>query len=187
MLDLIVFAGILNDKAKNARSKLNPLDYTETLTSLLYRLLEGDPFRQPLLAPGEGLYSDAARLAMLGFMTGLLPNYCRDNFGSSLLRTRLADAVRKVHSTHVDTGSGDVSLLLWILFMSGISVLKSYDYGWLVSTIAEACDRAGLRDWVSVHRHLGGYPWIYVLHDGPARCLWEEARRVNLGDHGTAL
>ncbi|KAF6817369.1 hypothetical protein CPLU01_13615 [Colletotrichum plurivorum] len=183
MLDLIVFAGILNDKAKNARSKLNPLDYTETLTSLLYRLLEGDSFRQPLLASEEGLYGDVVRLAMLAFMTGLLPNYCRGNFGSSLLCSRLADAVRKLHSTHADAGSGDVSLLLWILFMSGISVLEVDDHSWLVPAIAEACDRTGLRDWAALHHHLGEFPWIYALHDAPAQCLWEEARRVKLGDH----
>ncbi|KAH0424039.1 hypothetical protein CcaCcLH18_11773 [Colletotrichum camelliae] len=177
MLDLIVFAGILNDRVKNGRSKLNPLDYTETLISLLYRLLEDEPFRQPPLA-SEGLYGDAAHLAMLAFMTGLLPNYCRDNFGSSLLCTRLEDAIRKLHSTHVDAQTGDVSLPLWILFMSGISVLKVDDHSWLLLAIVETCDRAGLRDWATVHNHLSGFPWIYTLHDAPARCLWEEARCV---------
>ncbi|KAF4780187.1 hypothetical protein HER10_EVM0010044 [Colletotrichum scovillei] len=186
MLDLIVFAGILNDRVKNGRSKLNPLDYTETLISLLYRLLEGEPFSQPLLA-SEGLYGDAARLAMLAFMTGLLPNYCRDNFSSSLLCTRLVEAVRELYSKHKDARIGDVSLLLWILFMSAISVLKVNDHSWLLFAIAETCDRADLRDWATVHHHLSGFPWIYTLHDAPARCLWEEVYEVKLEDRGTAL
>ncbi|KAF3804047.1 hypothetical protein GCG54_00007840 [Colletotrichum gloeosporioides] len=179
MLDLIVFAGILNDRAKSGRSKINPLDYTETLISLLYRLLEGEPLRQPLLA-SEGLCGDAAHLAMLAFMTGLLPSYCRDNFGSSLLCTRLGDAVRKLHSMHVDAQTGDVSLPLWIFFTSGISVLKSNDNSWLLFAIAATCDRAGLRDWEAVRHHLGGFPWIYTLHDAPAQSLWEEAYRVGV-------
>lgn len=186
LLDLIVFAGVLNDRVKNGRAKLNPLDYTETLISLLYRLLEGDPFSQPLLASG-GLYGNASRLAMLAFMTGLLPNYCRDNFSSSLLCTRLVDAVRELYSTHTDARTGDVSLLLWILFISGISVLKVNDHSWLLFAIAETCDRADLRDWATVHHHLSGFPWIYTLHDAPARYLWEEAHLVKLEDHGTAL
>ncbi|KAK1499633.1 hypothetical protein CTAM01_06827 [Colletotrichum tamarilloi] len=186
MLDLIVFAGILNDRVKNGRSKLNPLDYTETLISLLYRLLEGEPFSQPLLA-SEGLYDDAARLAMLAFMTGLLPNYCRDNFSSSLLCTRLVNAVRELYSTHKDAQTGHFSLLLWILFMSAISVLKVNDHSWLLFAIAETCDRSDLRDWANVHHHLSGFPWIYTLHDNTARCLWEEVREVKLEDRGTAL
>ncbi|KAK1731502.1 uncharacterized protein BDZ83DRAFT_597727 [Colletotrichum acutatum] len=186
MLDLIVFAGILNDRVKNGRSKLNPLDYTETLISLLYRLLEGEPFSQPLLA-SEGLYDDAARLAMLAFMTGLLPNYCSDNFSSSLLCTRLVEAVRELHSTQAEVRAGDVSLLLWILFMSGISVLKVNDHSWLLFAIAETCDRADLRDWATVHHHLSGFPWIYTLHDAPARCVWEEVHRVKLEDCGNAI
>ncbi|KAF0326362.1 hypothetical protein GQ607_006262 [Colletotrichum asianum] len=177
MLDLIVFASILNDRVKKGRSKLNPLDYTETLISLLYRLLEGEPLRQPLLA-SEGVHGDAAHLAMLAFMTGLLPNYCRENFSSSLLCTRLGYAVRKLHSTHVDAQTGDVSLPLWILFMSGISVLKANDHSWLLLAIAETCDRADLRDWAAVHHHLSAFPWIYTLHDAPARYLWEGAYRV---------
>lgn len=177
MLDLIVFAGILNNRVKSGRSKLDPLDYTETLISLLYRLLEGEPLRQPLLA-SEGLHGDAAHLAMLAFMTGLLPNYCRENFGSSLLCTRLRYAVRKLHSRHVDAQTGDASLPLWILFMSGISVLKTNDHSWLLLAIAETCDRANLRDWAAIHHHLSAFPWIYTLHDAPARCLWEGAYRV---------
>ncbi|KAF5500262.1 hypothetical protein CGCS363_v006601 [Colletotrichum siamense] len=157
MLDLIVFASILNNRVKSGRSKLDPLDYTETLISLLYRLLEGEPLRQPLLA-SEGLHGDAAHLAMLAFMTGLLPNYCRENFGSSLLCTRLGYAVRKLHSKHVDAQTGDVSLPLWILFMSGISVLKANDHSWLLLAIAKTCDRANLRDWAAVHHHLSAFP-----------------------------
>ncbi|KAF4927585.1 hypothetical protein CGCVW01_v002400 [Colletotrichum viniferum] len=157
MLDLIVFAGILNNRVKSGRSKLDPLDYTETLISLLYRLLEGEPLRQPLLA-SEGLHGDAAHLAMLAFIAGLLPNYCRENFGSSLLCTRLGHAVRKLHSKHVDAQTGDVSLPLWILFMSGISVLKANDHSWLLLAIAETCDRANLRDWAAVHHHLSAFP-----------------------------
>lgn len=184
MLDLVVFAGILNDRAKGGRSKLNPLDYTETLTSLLYRLLEGDPFRQQPPIASEGLYGDATRLAMLAFMAGLLPNYCCDNFGSSLLGIRLAEAVQKVHAKHAGAeGAGDVSLPLWILFMSGVSILRVNNHGWLLSTIADTCDRADLRDWVAVHDLLSEFPWINTLHDAPALCLWEEAQRVRLDDH----
>ncbi|KAF6786566.1 hypothetical protein CSOJ01_15406 [Colletotrichum sojae] len=90
MLDLIVFTGILNDKAKNARSKLNPLDYTETLTSLFYRLLEGDPFRQPPLASGDGLHGDARRRGKRRFLTAAVDPFHERHLSPEKQRPQLA-------------------------------------------------------------------------------------------------
>lgn len=45
MLDLFSFSKLLNEVERRKRPKLNPLDYTETLLSLLYRLVNVSPSR----------------------------------------------------------------------------------------------------------------------------------------------
>ena len=64
MLDLFSFSKLLNEVERRKRPKLNPLDYTETLLSLLYRLVNVSPLRKASANSG-GLYDDAIYLAML--------------------------------------------------------------------------------------------------------------------------
>ncbi|KAK1957515.1 hypothetical protein LY78DRAFT_663549 [Colletotrichum sublineola] len=175
ILDLIIFADILNDRVKKGRAKLNPLDYTETLISLIYRLLGSGPLeRSPVVS--EEPNCKAARLAMLAFMTSLLPSYCRSNFSSSLLCTHLVEAIQNLLFMQVKAQDNNSSLLLWILFISGISVLKLDNHSWLLSAINMTCKQSDLYEWAVVHHRLIGFPWIYTLHDAPARSLWNQAR-----------
>ncbi|KAL2829804.1 hypothetical protein BDW59DRAFT_142053 [Aspergillus cavernicola] len=46
MLDLFSFSRLLNEVERRQGLKLDPLDYTETLLSLLYRLVPASPLRQ---------------------------------------------------------------------------------------------------------------------------------------------
>ncbi len=172
MHSVISFASLLNGSEREGRTKLDPLSYTETLVRLLYHLVEVSPLGQTHSISG-GLYVNVAHLAMLAFMTTLLPKYGRDD-SSDLLADRLERAIQDLLVTSVDTQDSGFSLLLWTLFIGGVSILKRKDYRCL---ILETCDRLELRDWPAVHRQLCGFPWIYTLHDLPGRCLWEDAQR----------
>ena len=172
MLSVVSFASLLNGKEREGRTKLDPLSYTETVVSLLYRLIEFAPLGQPRSMSG-GPYDDVAHLAMLAFMTTLLPEYCRDD-SSHLLSDRLESAVQDLHVTATDTQDSRFSLLLWTLFIGGVSVLKRKDHRWL---ILETCERLDLYDWPAVRRQLCRSPWIHTLHDIPGRRLWENAQR----------
>ena len=172
MLSLVSFASLLNVREREGQTKLDPLSYTETLVSLLYRLIEVTPLRQPRSMSGR-LYDDVPRLAMLAFMTTLLPRYGRDN-SSHLLSDRLEGAIQNLHVTPPDTQDSGFSLLLWTLFIGGVSVLKRKNHRWL---ILETCERLDLYDWPAVRRQLSSFPWIHTLHDVPGRCLWEDAQR----------
>lgn len=172
MLSVVSFASLLNGREREGRTKLDPLSYTQTLVSLLYRLIDIAPLGQPRSMSG-GLYDDVARLAMLAFMTTLLPEYGRDN-SSHLLSDRLESAIQDLHVTSADTQDSGFSLLLWTLFIGGVSVLKCKDHRWL---ILKTCERLDLYDWPAVRRQLCGFPWIHTLHDVPGRCLWEDAQR----------
>ena len=172
MVSVVRFASLLNGSETEGRPKLDPLTYTETLVSLLYRLIEVAPLGQPRSMSG-GLYDDVAHLAMLAFMTTLLPKYSRDDC-SHLLSDRLESAIHDLHVTSADTQDSGFSLLLWTLFIGGVSVLKRKDHR---SLILETCERLDLYDWPAVRRQLCRFPWIYTLHDVPGRCLWEDAQR----------
>jgi len=172
MLSVVSFAGLLNGGEREGRTKLDPLSYTEMLVSLLYRLIEVAPLGQ-LRSMSGGLYDDVAHLAMLAFVTTLLPKYARDD-SSHLLSDRLESAIQDLHFTSADTQDSGFSLLLWTLFIGGVSFLKRKDHRWL---ILETCERLDLHDWPAVLRQLCGFPWIHTLHDVPGRCLWEDAQR----------
>lgn len=151
--------------------KLDPLSYTEILVSLLYQLIEIAPLGQTRSMSG-GLHDDVAHLAMLAFMTTLLPRYGRDDF-NYLLSDRLDSVLQELCVTSVDTQDSRPSLILWTLFIGGISVLRCKDNRWL---ILEICERQHLYDWPAVRGQLCRFPWIYTLHDGPGQCLWEDAQ-----------
>ena len=172
MLSVVSFASLLNGRESEGRTKLDPLSYTEMLVWLLYRLLEVSPMGQPQSMSG-GLYVDVAHLAMLAFMTTLLPKYGRDD-SSHLLADRLDRAIQELHVTSADIQVSDFSLLLWTLFIGGVSILKRKDHRCL---ILETCKRLELHDWLAVRHQLCGFPWIYTLHDLPGQCLWEDAQR----------
>ena len=177
MFSVVSFASLLNGREREAQMKLDPLSYTETLVSLLYQLIEIAPLGQPRSILGE-LHDDVAQLAMLAFMTTLLPKYGRDN-SNHLLSDRLESAIQDLHVAFTDTQDSMFPLILWALFIGGISVLKSKDHRWLIS---EICERQHLYDWPAVRRQLCRFSWIYTLHDVPGRCLWEDARRRSTDD-----
>ena len=170
MLKVVSFASLLNGRVRE-RTKLDPLSYTETLVSLLYCLIEIAPLGQPRSMTG-GLYDDVAYLAMLAFMTTLLPEYVRDD-SSHILSNRLESTIQDLHVTFLVPQDIGFSLFFWALFIGGVSVLKFKDHRCL---ILETCKRLNLHDWQAVRRHLCGFPWIHTLHDVPGQCLWEDSQ-----------
>ena len=171
MLSVVSFASLLNSRQKEGRTKLDPLSYTETLVSLLYRLIEVAPLGQPRSTFG-GPYDNVLHLAMLAFMTTLLPQYCRDD-SSNLLSDRLESAIQDLHIASTVTQDSSLSLLLWTLFICGVSNLSRKDHRGL---ILETCERLDLYDWPAVRSQLCVFPWVHTLHDVPGRCLWEDAQ-----------
>lgn len=179
LLDLFSFSSLLNKVETRQRLRLDPLDYTETLVSLLYRLTEVSPLRQAFTNPG--LYGDVTYLAMLAFMTTLLPEYTRDGSSCPLLSDRLGSAIQDLFLTASGLSDSDLPFLLWILFISGISVLKLKDYPWLLPLISETCATLELDNWVAIGQHLFQFPWIFALHDSPGRHLWETILFLSCG------
>ncbi|KAF2229725.1 hypothetical protein EV356DRAFT_455228 [Viridothelium virens] len=179
MLDVLSFVSLLNSRQKEGRTKLDPLNFTEALLSLIYRLLEAAPLGQPRCM-SRSTHEEAAHLALLAFMTTLLPEYGSDQSNYLLLSARLESAIRYLQTISTDSKDGGSSLLLWTLFVAGISTLKRMDHPWLSSLILETCGRLDLHDWPAIRRQLCGLPWIFALHDNPGRLLWENTQRRSI-------
>ncbi|KAI0128356.1 hypothetical protein BJ170DRAFT_324629 [Xylariales sp. AK1849] len=180
MFDIIIFAHLLNIREKEDESKLDPLDYTETVLSLLYRLVGTSRYTTGL-PYATNICEDVAHLALLPFMTTLLPEYARDRPSNTLLSNRLDSIIYVLYTTTSDTENARLSLLLWALFIGGISVSKSKDQTWISIMILETCERLELHDWHVVHGRLSHLPWINSLHSAPGRCLWELSQRTTTG------
>ena len=169
MLSVISFASLLNHR--EGRTKLDPLTYTETLVSLLYRLIEFAPLGQPRAMLG-GLHEDVVHLAMLAFMTTLLPKYVHED-SNRLLSDHLECAIRDFYDMSADAQDSELLLLLWTLFIGRVAILKCND---LQRMILKTCERLRLYDWLAVRHQLCVFPWIHTLHDTPGQRLWEEAQ-----------
>lgn len=175
ILDLFSFSRLLNKVERRQSPKFNPLDYTETLLSLLYRLVEASALGETSTKSG-GLYGNVLYLVMLAFMMTLLPEYTRDGSVCPLLSGHLESAIQDLGVAASEFSDSDPPLLLWILFVSGISVLNFKDHHWLSPLIAGTCERLELYNWVTIEQQLSQFPWIFALHEAPGRRLWEDVR-----------
>jgi hypothetical protein len=175
MLDLLSFSKLLNEVERRSKPKLDPLDYTETLLSLLYRLVNVSPQREAPTKLG-GPYKHLTYLAMISFMTTMLPEYTRDGASFSLLADGLESAMQDLCPTASESSDYNSPLILWTLFISGISVLNLKDHYWLSPLIADYCTKLGLENWAAIQRQLSWFPWIFSLHEDQGRRLWEHAR-----------
>ncbi|KAI9711795.1 MAG: hypothetical protein M1820_001940 [Bogoriella megaspora] len=179
MLDVLSFASLLNGGQKDGRGKLDPLIYTELLVSLIYRLIAVTGLRQ-LPKTSRRTHEDVAHLATLAFMTTLLPRYVSDRCNYILLSVHLESAIQDLQAVSTDSKDDIYSLLLWTLFMAGISTLRHKDHRRLSLLIVETCGRLALYDWPAVRRQLYRFPWVYALHDDPGRSLWENSQRRSI-------
>ncbi|PYH90283.1 hypothetical protein BO71DRAFT_334799 [Aspergillus ellipticus CBS 707.79] len=176
LLDLFNFSRLLNGVERKQRMRLDPLDYTETMVSLLYRLVEVSPLQQGSIQRG-GLYGDVTSLAMLAFMTTLLPEYTREGSNCPLVSDRLGSAMEDLCLTAEESLESDPSFLLWILFISGISVLNLKSHHWLSPLISDTCDKLELNNWAVIQQQLSQFPWIFALHEAPGQRLWKDVRK----------
>ena len=175
MLSVRSFARLLNGRRNDGQTKLDPLIYTETLVALLYRLIDFAPLGQPR-SVSVGLYDDILHLAMLAFMTTLLVNYDGDE-SYNILSGRLESVIQNYDVKSADKPDSAFCLILWTLFVGGVSVLRRKNHQKLV---LEICERLNLYDWPAVRCQLSEFPWIHTLHDVPGQCLWEDAKRRNM-------
>ncbi|KAL1878296.1 hypothetical protein Daus18300_002214, partial [Diaporthe australafricana] len=188
MLDAVAFSGVLNNIGLKGSARLDPLRFMEMTILLLYRLVEAVPLGQPRspcdLTKSEEQHGEVVNLAMLAFMTTLLPEYGRapDCSSHPLLCCRLKSAIRDLHFIYSPEENSDLSLLLlWALFIGGVSVMKGKELREISPLIFETSTRLGLCDWPAIHEKLCLFRWIRASHDRPGFALWEISQQRSSG------
>lgn len=147
-------------------AKLNHFAFEDIITSLCYRLIAVNPISAPKLADP---LSEAIHLGLVSFMTTMLVQFGGER---RLQYELLADKTRSALDNPDFLGVVDPATHLWLLVMAGVSVIRDKDRAWLLPKIAAIVDELKVRDWTGALNLLGWYPWLNVLHDKPARELW---------------
>ncbi|KAJ5116634.1 hypothetical protein N7456_000982 [Penicillium angulare] len=179
MLDIFKFSVLLNQAHSNTIPKLNPLDFTETIVALLYRLI-GGVFAMPVMSDKKSNFHDLLHPTMIAFMSTLLPEYTLDKSGRCTLSSRLEDRLQETYFGSILISDLEASILVWILFISAISVLDAKNNEWLLPLLAGTIDRLQLTSWSQAEQQLKMFPWIDCIHGPPARDLWDHLRGLEL-------
>ena len=162
--DFARFCDFLN--ALSMPPKLDPSDFEDALISLVYRFL----YLRPL--GWEAMGSDVENAYQLGaiailwsvlFESGKLHRTPYD-----LLAERLREAIERLSRAKPD----QQEMLLWLSFVSGISVLGPSDTSWLHGRIKCCVAMLDLQDWHAARRALKMFPWINLVHDKAAEKLF---------------
>lgn len=181
MLEVVCFSGVLNTIGQKGSPRLDPLGFMEIMIWILYHLLEASRLGQPRSSIPEGQFEEVANLGMLAFMTTLLPEYGRapDHSSYPLLCRRLKVAIQDLHS--ISTLEEDREeywvLMLWALFMGGVTVIRGNELLELSPWILEASSRLQLYTWPAVNDKLCQFSWIRTLHDSPGLALWKVSQQ----------
>lgn len=180
MYEAVEFSMVLNGVGQKGSSRLEPLHFMEMMIWVLYQLVRaarlGEPRSSPDLADPKRRYDEVANLGMLAFMSTLLPEYGREpgRSGSPLLCRCLRSSIQDVHFiSTLEDNRQCLLLLLWALFIGGVTVIKGKELPELRPLILETSDRLKLHDWSAVQDQLCRFPWICALHNSPGQALWE--------------
>lgn len=163
LLDITNIASLFNNS--NIDFRLDPQTLQEIVISVGYRLIQ---FRT-LNGPGIQIKLDAAyHIGLTTFLTTLFLKLSHRRF----LRYRLiAQRLKEVIEEGLDEQESD--LMLWLLFIGGISDLAGLDQDWLCSKIRQLLQQLGIESWEALHQCLIEFPWIRCLHDEAGKALWD--------------
>lgn len=155
----------------SARTKLNPMHYSEAVFSHLHRLLHFAPLgtRRHLSA-----LDDLVHLGLVAVMTTLMPEYGRHPTSNDLLSNMYRCALSRYTACVVT----DPRTLLWALFIASITVFRNDAQDWLCSMVSGLCANLNLLTWGEVEVILSQLPWIRDTYSAPAAKLWAKARNV---------
>lgn len=145
--------------------KMDPNMLQEVIVSVGYRLIRFHPLGGPQL---ESKVESAWHIGLAAFTTTLYLQFGRRRF---LKYSLVAQRLREVIDRGLDEEDND--LMLWLLFIGGISVLAEVDQTWLVPRIHQVAQALGIEDWAALHQSIGQFPWINSLHDETGKALWD--------------
>ena len=162
VIDTISFCKFLNS---TSYTQLDPSEYRGAIASLCYRLIHIRPLNGRSI-PSQ--LDNLCHLALLAYMTVLLPEFNKTWAWFDLISKQLGEAKRNTSDTEITTSS----LYLCCLFVGGISVFDEGDDWWLKQFVANSCQHLGRLQWEDICAVLGELFWIHIIHDKHGKLLW---------------
>jgi hypothetical protein len=130
-------------------------------TSLHYRLVLCTPIGAAT-AQSDIILSETCRLALLIYLKPVL--CCRMPYN---------DLLRKLKTCHdsikasVDTNRREIAeLLLWLMFLGGITALNDPNKSWFVAHLREAATELRIYSWDGAKLVLVKFLWVQHIHEG---------------------
>jgi hypothetical protein len=114
-------------------------------------------------------------LTLLAIAAGLLPNYGPQYGRYELLSAELL----KAYQNFASSPGQSRTLMIWSLFVGGVTVLGEDMHPWLLPLVAQTCGELELRSWSEARLVVGEYAWLRAVHDNKGRGLWEAVESYN--------
>ncbi len=177
IIDMHRFCTLLNEQPKVFQH--TPSTCQGSLILFGYRLLHTRPLATTSYS---GSMDDVMHAALLAFLTAALLDRNRQHESPfELLADRITDAMSDLLPK---SQLSQQPALLWVLFISGISLYDAQDAFWLKTCIRSCLSALHVETWTDARSILSRLPWIHVLHDKPAcklcgKKLWTTIPQVD--------
>jgi hypothetical protein len=152
----------------NMGYKLDPYMFQEFIVSLGYRLISF----HAIGSPSPQLENKVDRAVHIGLTVFLTTLFLRRGDRCFLRYKPVAKHLTCVVDTGLDEEHND--LMLWLLFIGGVSVLGDLDTTWLSMRMRHAAQSLNLTSWKGIQLCLVQFPWINVLHNEAGEALWKQ-------------
>jgi hypothetical protein len=144
---------------------LDPLAFVEDTFKIQFGLLS---IPEPEFYETDELcQQEALRMGALIFMKETLQEYPLASLGSTNLVRRMKNAL-----SFISDIKKYAQLLVWLLFMGGISSKESLDRVWFIAHLVRVLPKHST--WENVRGVLKKVLWIEKLYGDPCRDVWKE-------------
>ncbi|OTB00690.1 hypothetical protein M426DRAFT_267228 [Hypoxylon sp. CI-4A] len=168
LVDIAGFASFLNKDAGDD-VKINGHTYHEALLLLGYRLFRQSPLKESRYS---STFEGILHLGLAIFISTFLLSHNHEYPDLPVLRELTLVLAQE------DFGEDNAKeeVLLWVLFLGGISLFKGNLDGWLIQRTVQSTKRLGLQSWDDVCQVFSKstLPWVRTLHDSSGRYLWDQ-------------
>ncbi|KAI1479565.1 hypothetical protein F4774DRAFT_381368 [Daldinia eschscholtzii] len=168
-VDVMSLTWFLNE-SENDCIKMDGDRYHDTLILIGYRLVHV----RPLDKSRGGTLENGIHMGLLMVITNLLVSILHRLPDLPLLRHRIGALVLE----ELTEDKEEEGILLWILFMAGLTISDLPDNGNFMQRIRKLTTSLCLQSWDDVRQILSKFPWINAINEKPGIALWGHLRCI---------
>lgn len=168
VMDIAGLAWLLNNASAGLQPKVNDLKFHYTILLLGYRLVRFSPLGG---ARPTSHLENTIHLGLMAFIMTLLRKLDLSITGVSLV----SGPIRSAAQEEWDNQRENQELLLWILFIGGVSIFNQVDDIWLIPKILQTSHVLDLHNWEDITRSLRKFSWVSTIHAKAGQALWSRS------------